>query len=349
MRLRAARREDTMKTFLTTLAVVAACTGLASAQDFKPDPVDEAAAKREGKVTWYTSTPVEAGQFIANEFERRYGIKVEMLRTGGQGVIRRFMQEAEAGRIQVDMITMSDMSAANAMTKRGYFVPFKPVGFDKVIPTAKDRNGNYIAQRLTLVGMVARTDKVSAADMPKQWTDLLAPKYKGKLVMADPSFTAIQLMVVATLSKKFGWSFYEGLRKNDTMIVQGHEQVFDMLKRGERVVAAESSDPRVYTDGKPPDNMVTIFSPDGSMIVPSPSAVIKGSPNPNAAKLFAQFNMSPEVQGKLSEDGRPSARTDVPTPAGLPKLDQIPLFEIDYDWIEANTRQLKAKFAEVFQ
>ena len=327
--------------------------GAASAQEvkqeFKPDPVDEAAAKREGKVTWYTSTPVAAGQYIANEFEKRTGIKVEMLRTGGQNVIRRFMQEADGGRINVDVITMSDMSAANAMTRRGLFVPFKLAGFDKVIASAKDPNGHYVAQRLTLVGMVARTDKVAAADMPKQWTDLTLPKYKGQLVMADPSFTAIQLMVVATLSRRFGWQFYEGLRKNDTLIVQGHEQVYDMLKRGERMIAAESADPRVYNEGKPLPNMRTIVSPDGTIVVPSPSAVIKGSPHPNAAKLFAQFNMTVEVQSKLSEDGRPSARTDVPPPEGLPRLDQIAIYPIDYDYIEANTRQLKAKFAEIFQ
>jgi iron(III) transport system substrate-binding protein len=323
--------------------------GVVSAQEFKPDPVDEAAAKREGRVTWYTSTPVAAGQYIANEFEKRTGIKVEMLRTGGQGVIRRFLQEADGGRINADVITMSDMSAANAMTRRGLFVPFKPIGFDKVIATAKNPNGNYIAQRLTLSGMVARTDKVAAADLPKQWTDLTSPKYKGQLVMPDPSFTAIQLMVVATLSRKLGWQFYEGLRKNDTLIVQGHEQVYDMLKRGERVIAAESSDPRVYTNGQPPANMQTIFSPDGAIVVPSPTAVIKGSPHPSAAKLFAQFNLSTEVQKKLSEDGRPSPRTDVPPPAGLPRLDEIAIFPIDYDYIEANTRQLKAKFAEVFQ
>src|SRR5438128_1388423 len=197
-------------------AGVVAClwVSVASAQEFKPDPVDEAAAKREGKVTWYTSTPVAAGQYIANEFEKRTGIKVEMLRTGGQNVIRRFMQEADGGRINVDVITMSDMSAANAMTRRG-------------------------------------------------------------------------------------------------LIVQGHEQVYDMLKRGERVIAAESADPRVYNDGKPPPTMRTVVSPDGTIVVPSPSAVVKGSPHPNAAKLFAQFNMSVEVQSKLSEDGRPSARTDV--------------------------------------
>ena len=137
--------------------------------------------------------------------------------------------------------------------------------------------------------------------------------------------------------------------QNDTLIVQGHEQVYDMVKRGERVIAAESADPRVYNDGKPPTNMRTIVSPDGTIVVPSPSAVVKGSPHPNAAKLFAQFNMSVEVQSKLSEDGRPSARTDVPPPEGLPRLDEIAIYPVDYDYIEANTRQLKAKFAEIFQ
>src|SRR4051812_5419583 len=207
--------------------VAAMVCGTALGQEFKPDPIDEAAAKKEGSVTWYTSTPVAAGQYIANEFQKRTGIKVEMLRTGGQNVIRRFLQEADGGRIAVDVITMSDMSAANTMTRRGLFVPFRPVGFDKVIPEAKDPRGNYIAQRLTLVGLLTRTDRIAAADVPKAWNDLVHPKYKGKLVMADPAFTAIQLVVVATLSQKLGWQFYEGLRRNDVMIVQGHEQIYD--------------------------------------------------------------------------------------------------------------------------
>src|SRR5262245_64938746 len=152
-----------MKLVWAALLVTTLSAG-AAAQEFKPDPVDEAAAKREGKLTWYTSTAVAAGQHIANEFEKKTGIKVEMLRTGGQNVIRRFMQEVEGGRINVDVITMSDMSAANAMTRRGLFVPFKPIGFDKVVPSAKDSNGHYVAQRPPLVGRGGRPDKVAGAD-----------------------------------------------------------------------------------------------------------------------------------------------------------------------------------------
>ena len=116
------------------LCAVTLSGGAACAQAFAPDPVDEAAAKREGAVTWYTSTPVRAAQYIATEFERQTGIKVELLRTGGGEVIRRFQQEAAAGRFAADVITMSDMSAANDMARRGRFAPFKPVGFDKAVP-----------------------------------------------------------------------------------------------------------------------------------------------------------------------------------------------------------------------
>src|SRR5438128_8746151 len=102
-----------MRTMMALAAAAALFSTAALAQEFKPDPVDEAAAKREGALTWYTSTPVAAAQHIANEFQRRTGIKVELLRTGGQNVIRRFLQEADSGRVSVDVITMSDMSAAN--------------------------------------------------------------------------------------------------------------------------------------------------------------------------------------------------------------------------------------------
>jgi iron(III) transport system substrate-binding protein len=337
-----------MRTMLITLVAAALFAAPVRAQEFRPDPVDEAAAKREGSVTWYTSTPVASGQAIAKAFEAKYGIKVELLRTGGQNVLRRFQQEADAGRIVVDVITMSDMSAANALTKKGAFVPFKPIGFDKIIPDAKEANGAYIAQRLNMVNMLVRTDKVAAGDYPKTWADTALPKYKGKLVMADPSFTAIQLVVVGTLSQKLGWKYYEDLRKNDTLIVQGHEQIFDMVKRGERLVAAEASDPRIYTNGVAPENINTIYPVD-AIQVPSPNAIIKGSPHPNAAKLFAQFNLEPDIQRQFTVLGHHSPRIDIPPPPGVPALSEMKMIPIDFDYIESNSRQIKAKFAEIFQ
>src|SRR5204862_5709780 len=106
----------------------------------------------------------------------------------------------------------------NALTYQGLFAPFRPEGFDKVVAVARDRDGRWIAQRVSIVGIPIRTDKVR--DVPTTWSDLKQPKYKGLMVMPDPSFTAIQLVVVGMLSRTLGWDFYKALRANETMIVQ---------------------------------------------------------------------------------------------------------------------------------
>ena len=56
-------------------------------------------------------------------------------------------------------------------------------------------------------------------------------------MIGDPSFTSLLVSVVGMMSKERGWGFYEKLRANDTMVVQGNQQVSDMLKRGERLIA----------------------------------------------------------------------------------------------------------------
>ena len=67
----------------TMIAATLAATA-APAQEFRPDPVDEAAARREGTVTWYTATPVAAAQHIVTEFQKQTGIKVETLRAAAR-------------------------------------------------------------------------------------------------------------------------------------------------------------------------------------------------------------------------------------------------------------------------
>ena len=239
-----------MRRFARLAAAGCLATLVTAAQAFTPDQADRAAAIKEGNVSWYTSTPFPLVQNLADKFTADTGIKVTLLRSGGEAVLRRFLQEYQAGQAGADIITMSDAAAASGMTRRGIFVPFKPDGFDKVIEGAKDKDGHWIAQRVHLIGMPVRTDLVPEADRPKTWSDLKNPKYKGKMVMPDPSFTAIQLLVVGMLSQKLGWDFYKALRTNDTMIVQGHQQVYKTMQTGERSIGAEGSDPRSFNDGK---------------------------------------------------------------------------------------------------
>ncbi len=313
------------------------------------DPVDLAAAKKEGKVVWYTSTPVETANKITRRFETETGIRVEIFRSGGSAILRRFLQELQAGRIAVDVLTTSDPAATADLTRKGTFVPFKPTNFDKVPAEAKDLNGAYVAQRLNMITIFVRDDKITAADAPKTWSDLVDPKFKGKMVTSDPSYTALGLMTVATLAKKFGWDYYKKLRANDTMIVQGNQQVSDMLKRGERLIAAGGLDSYAADERKQGHPIATIYPSEGALIIPSPTALVKGSPNPNAAKAFAEFMLSEAVQKLFPEDGGYAARVDMPPPSGGPNLGDVKAMPVDYDEIEKEAGRVKRQFNEIFQ
>lgn len=313
------------------------------------DTVDMAAAKKEGKVAWYTSTPIKTAQAIANLFEKDTGIHVELFRSGGSAVLSRFMQEYSARRVACDVLTTSDPGAAHAMALKGMFVPFKPKDFDEIPSAAKDPNGAYVAQRLNMMTLFAREDLVPAKDLPTKWTDLTEPKYKGKLIITDPSFTSLQVTVVGTLSKKLGWGYYEKLRKNDIMVVPGNQQVVDNLKRGERVIAAGALDSYAADARKEGHKIKSIYPTDGMFVIPSPTSIIKGSPNPNSAKAFAEFMISKKVQEIFPKDGGYAARVDVDPPKGNPAVKSLNLMDVDYAAIEKESAEIKNKFNEVFQ
>ena len=336
-----------MRGILLVCLVIIVVAVAPAASAFTPDPVDLAAAKKEAGITWYTSTPVAQAQKIAGLFQTETGIKVELFRSGGSAVLRRFMQEIDARRVLADVLTISDPAAMSMLIKRDLLVPFRPKNFDKIPDGVKDARGFHVAQRLNVVGIVIRSDKVS--DPPKNWPDLTDAKYKGKLVMADPSFTALQLMAVGTLSHKYGWEFYRKLRANDTMIVQSHQQVSETLTRGERLVAAEGADAYAWEAAKAGHKVQMVFPTDGAFVVPAPTTIIKGSPHPNAAKAFAEFLISDTVQKLFPGEGIYAARADMPPPAGSQPLSAIKIMPVDYERIEKEAKSLKDRFNEIFQ
>lgn len=329
--------------------VIAVVAALSATAGLAQDSVDLAAAKREGRVVWYSSTPVENATRIVKAFEADTGIRVELFRTGGSAVLRRFMQEISAGRIVADVLTTSDPGGFATLVKRGLLVPFRPPHLDKVPESARDAGGHWFAQRLNLISIYLRTDKVAAADHPRTWADLLDPRHKGRMVMTDPSYTSLQLSVVGMLSRINGWGYYERLHRNDVMIVQGNQQVAETIRRAERVIAAGASDSYATDDRKAGHPVATIFPADGAFVIPSPTAVIKGSANPNAAKALAAFMLTDTVQRLFPEEGGYAARSDMPPPDGNPPLQAIRTIPVDFDYIEAEGVRIKRRFAEVFQ
>ena len=64
-------------------------------------------------------------------------------------------------------------------------------------------------------------------------------------------------------------------------------------------------------------------------IIPSPTSVVKGSPDPNASKLFAEFMVGDDAQKIFPADGGYSVRTDIAPPAGSPDLKSLKIIAVD--------------------
>ena len=116
---------------------------------------------------------------MANAFQQKYGIKVELFRSGGTQVLRRFMTEHDAGHAGADVLVSSDPSAIIDLAAKGIFVPFQPDGVDKVPEPFRDPAGHYVAQRVSLIAIYGRTDLIPAADMPKPGMISSIPSTKG--------------------------------------------------------------------------------------------------------------------------------------------------------------------------
>ena len=110
-------------------AALAVAGGPALAQNFGPPELIEA-AKKEGKVIYYTADFAEVEQEITKAFNKRFPfVKVEMVRAPGGQLITRIKTEAAAGKLSADLINHSD---------RGLILELQDLLADYAPPNAKD-------------------------------------------------------------------------------------------------------------------------------------------------------------------------------------------------------------------
>ena len=304
------------------------------------------AAKSEGTLTWYTSTPQNQADQIAKMFQDKTGIKVDVFRSGGEAVMRRFLTEQDAGKVNADLVTTSDPAAFNGLARDGKLMKFEPAGSNLVPATAKSKDGTWISQRLNLIVPSYRSDKVT--NPPTSWKDLADPRFKGQLIMADPAFTSFAFLVVDSLSRSLGWSYWEQVAKNDVMIVQGHAQLSQSIIAGERTVAIESDAGQIYPEIQKGTPIKLVTPTEGVFLIDSPMAIPARAPHPNAAKAFMEFNLSPDVQSLFTTDGTYSVRTDVAPPKSYPELKSLKAIDVDYDAAEQDNKATKDHFAQIF-
>ena len=308
------------------------------------------AAKKEGKVVWYTSLAIPSSTAIAHAFRTKYaGVDVEVHRTGSQRVLQRVMQEAGAGIKNADVIHTSDAGHFVLFKDKGMLMKYIPKGAEIFPAGFKDKDGFYFGMRATLSVIAYNPKSVAEKDAPKTWKDLLNPKWKGKMVSAHPGYSGIIMTHVLALVNLYGWDYFRELAKNGLHVVQSANDPAGVVASGERPVGANGAEYFYYKTQKQGNPIKIIYPNEGIPLVVSPVAIAKDAPHPNAAKLFSEYIFTKESQQLLADrEGLYTGHPEVTYPADKPKLKDLKLLSVDADELEKKNAEIKKRFVEFF-
>jgi iron(III) transport system substrate-binding protein len=325
---------------LAVLAVgVATLLGVpAVAQNFGPPELIEA-AKKEGKFIYYTANFTEVEQETIAAFNKRFPfIRVELIRAPGGQLITRVKTEASAGKLRADVVDHSD---------RGLMLELADLFQDYAPPNGADYRDDAkvspkLWPRVTLVWSIAYNSAL-VKNPPKNWMDLTKPEYGNKQIgtVFAPSGGTTWTRVMFE-RQVLGEDYWKRHAAVTPVLYPSGAPLADALVRGEVTIA-----PLLYNaiypkkrDGAPVE---MFFPPEGVPATPYATGVPKTAANPNAAKLFLNWCLSPEGQAfMIKEQGNLSVLKNPPVyPPGFdPKVVKVwlPNFEqfekLRASWVE---------------
>jgi iron(III) transport system substrate-binding protein len=146
------------------------------------------AARKEGKVVWYTSLALPSAEKVGKLFEAAHpGLRVEVHRTGSQRILQRVIQELQANIRNADVIHTSDAGHYVLLKGKKLLAQYTPRGVEGLPAGFRDPDGYWYGLRATVNAIAYNTRALTPAQAPRTWKDLLDPTWKGKLVTAHPS------------------------------------------------------------------------------------------------------------------------------------------------------------------
>jgi iron(III) transport system substrate-binding protein len=311
----------------------------------------EEAARKEGEVTWYTAhTDTETAEAVGQAFTKKYpGIKVNVVRTTAQVAYQRLLQDLKNNVPQCDVFSSTDIGHDIELKKQGRFAHFVPENAAKLSPAFQgyDKDGMYYPTAAGLIVISYNTNKVKPEDAPRNWPDLLDPKWHGQVSVGHPAFSGYVGTWVVTMRKLYGWQFFEKLEEGKPQIGRSINDTVTMLNSGERSVAAGPTGTTLKSADK--GNPVAIVYPtDGALLMVSPSAVMANAPHPNAARLFMEFLLGTENAEISVRDRGESLRPEVKPLPGAKPFTEVKLVQPSAEEVQTGIPEVIEQWRDTF-
>ena len=269
-----------------------------------------AAIAQEKTVVLYTSlAPTESGP-LAQAFEKKTGIKVEVWRALSEKVVQRALTEARAKRYAVDVVETNGPEM-EMLTREQLFAEIKSPYLADIPAAAIPKHRQWIPDRLNFFVVGYNTTKVRREELPKDYRGFLDPKWKGRV-----GLEATDAEWMATLVKRWGerdgMAFFRQLAEMRPDVRKGHVLLAELIAAGEIPVGLSvynSNAESFKRRGAPID-----WAPIPPVVArPQGIGIARNAPHGAAAQAFVDFVLSPEGQQLYESMGRVPVSTKVRT------------------------------------
>ena len=283
-----------------------------------------------GSVVIYTSNNAQSVEAVTEVGRKRLpGVKFSTI-TGGSGQLLRRL-EAEAAKPQGDVFWSSSANTLGAFTS--LFEPYRSPELAAIPKALHHPNGLWSAANIHIAVAMVNRNQLGGAPLPKTWADLLDPRFKGKMIIADPANSSTALTILWGVEKMLGADGLKRLASN-VKVTSAAATVLRSVGQGEFAIGLTfESNAYAYVAGGQKE-IALVYPADGTFSTAEYLALIKGAPAGELAKRACDHLLSKDVQTELLLAAyRRPARSDIDVAklVELPALSNIKIFPVDED------------------
>jgi iron(III) transport system substrate-binding protein len=264
-----------------------------------------ATAKKEGSLTLYTTIAEKDLPTLVRPFESKYGVKVNVWRAGTSNVLQRAVQETAAKKYDVDVVHIGSPEM-EALAREQVLLPIDSPAHKDLQPGSVPSHRQWAATLLSVWVQAYNSKLIRKEDLPKTYTDLLDPRWKGKLGVEGKDEDWFASVVDVMGGGEKGLKFFRDLvATNGVSVRQGHELLNNLVISGEVPLALN-----VYNympeQAKKKGAPVDWFVLEPAFARSNAVGVARHAPHPNAALLFYEYLLGEGQQYFMRMDYVPS-------------------------------------------
>lgn len=324
-----------------TLFILSSCAQKAAPQAPRaapvPAPVTKASweaewdkvvkeGKKEGWVVIYSTLGSDTREFLTKAFKEKYGVSLEFISGRGGEMAQKILTERRSGIHNADIWLGGVGSAITLLKPLKVFDPLEPVLILPEVQDPKmwiggelefvDKERTMMAHLSYVVPPLAINTSLVRPDDIKSHRDLLQPRWKGKIVMQDPTSAGTGISWFSVVSTQLGYDFMRDLAKQEPAIIGDRRLQMEWVAQGKYPIAISPQSDTVgmfKREGAPVGHLILS---DGTYIAAGSGFIVlvNQAAHPNASKLFINWFLGKEAQTLYSKSNLlPSSRVDVPT------------------------------------